>query len=92
MDHAEAQARWDDYFASRLSREEVRAFHDHLKDCEDCQAAIRIRRAGLRVRRSTDLDGGGPGDLQAQLARNRALLWRLLLLLFAAALVWRLKR
>lgn len=91
MTHAEAQAKLDAYFAGSLPREEVRAFHGHLKACEQCRSLIRIRNAGTRSRRAAD-PGRFPPDVQQQMARNRAMLFRVLFVMLLAAWLFRMGR
>jgi anti-sigma factor RsiW len=90
MIHAEAERLFDAYFSGSLEREQVRAFHAHLKDCEACRSLIRIRGAGTRARRHGS-DAGMPQDLQAQMARNRSMLFRILVLLLLAAWIFRVR-
>jgi anti-sigma factor RsiW len=91
MTHEEAEALFDAYFSGSLEREQVRAFHAHLKDCEDCRSLIRIRGAGTRARRPS-ADGRMPQDLQAQMARNRSMLFRIVLLLLLAAWIFKVRQ
>lgn len=92
MEHAEAQGKLEAYFAGTLPREQVRAFHEHLKACEQCRSLIRIRGAGQRSRRTAGLESRYPADVQSQMDRNRGMLWRILLLILAAAFLAKLVR
>jgi predicted anti-sigma-YlaC factor YlaD len=92
MDHAEAQRALPDYFAGRLGREDVRALHAHLKDCEACRSHIRLSKAQLddtRMRPARDL---GSPEVQAQIVKNRNLLLQVLALMLFAYFVWKFKR
>lgn len=89
MNHEEAQAKLEAYFQGSLDRETVRAFHAHLKGCEACRSSIRIRGAGARARRAGGFDGTLPAETRRQMAQNRAMLFRILLLMLLAALIYR---
>jgi len=75
ISHEQALAQFDAYFGNRLSREETRAFHAHINDCEDCRVRLRAMRAaapapGFTLR-------GAPGQderLQAILRKNRIIM------------------
>lgn len=89
MTHAEAQACLDAYFAGTLPREQVRAFHAHLKECEACRAGIRIRGAGLRQRQSQGPDFSWDPKTRQQLQKNRNLLIQIILMGFLALLLFK---
>lgn len=91
MTHAEAQASLVAYHANALDRDAVRRFHAHLKDCEDCRRSMRLRRADLGVRRNRFRRENLPPEVQSQMAKNRDLLIKVLLLGALAALFFRLK-
>ena len=93
MEHSEAQSLYPAYNNGSLSREQVRDFHAHLKTCEDCRSRIRVQGAAARskVSKAKDLSLASP-ETQAQMAKNRDLLIKVLALMALGWLVWRLKR
>lgn len=93
MTHAEAERLLPAYHAGALDREGTRALHAHFKDCELCRSGIRLRRAAAQ-RGLPEKDAGGlvSPEVQGQIARNRDLLVKILLLGVAAWAVWKWKR
>ncbi len=91
MSHSEAEALLPGYQAGSLSREKVRALHQHFKDCEACRTRIRLQRA-VSGQVSADDDRFSSPEIQKQMARNRDLLVKILILFVFALLVWRLRR
>jgi hypothetical protein len=85
MTHAEAERSFDAYFANTLDREQVRGLHLHLKDCEACQARVRLQRALGQAAQSGPSKALTSPETQAAMARNRDLLVKILILL---ALAW----
>jgi hypothetical protein len=89
--HAEAERLYDRYFQGALERAETRALHAHFKDCELCRSRIRLGRAA-----APRGDGGAQGlsspETQRQIARNRDLLIKILLLGVAAWAVFKWKK
>jgi anti-sigma factor RsiW len=92
VEHAEAQSKWEAYDRGALPREEVRAMNLHLKTCEACQSRVRLRRFQADAKRAQARLGVPPPGVQAQMARNRDLLVKILLLMGLAALIWKIKR
>ena len=92
MDHSEAQSLFADYFAGRLDRQATRALHGHFKECEICRTRIRLERAQLLGGRGPRERAPGAPDIQAQMARNRDLLIKILLVMIAAYFVYKMKR
>jgi hypothetical protein len=83
--HAEAERSFDAYFASTLDRAQVRGLHLHLKDCEACQARVRLQNALGHAQKRRSAQALTSPEVQAAMARNRDLLVKILLLL---ALAW----
>ena len=74
MTHDEAVERFSAYFAGTLSRDEVRGFHAHLSDCEDCKLRVRTMHAMAPRAGFTRLDEAGSEEkLKQVLAKNRAM-------------------
>lgn len=92
MDHPQALGLMQAYFDGSLDRATVRELHAHLKDCEDCRSRIRLRKAGLQAGPVKDDRGLASPELQAQMARNRELLIKILALLVLAWAVWKYRR
>lgn len=89
MTHDQAVPLLDAYRHGRLDREVVRQLHAHFKDCEACRSLIRLQRAALEGRTAMDELGLVSPEIQKQMARNRDLMIKILLLMFFALLVWR---
>ena len=91
MEHAEAQSLFTAYFNGTLSREQTRALHVHFKDCEACRSRIRLEKAmGDRKLRLDDNSLASP-QVQNQIAKNRDLLIKILLLFALAWAVYKYK-
>lgn len=87
MNHAQAQALTEAYHSGTLDRENVRAFHAHLKECEACQAGIRARAAQVRFQKAGDLRRKPDPVLNQKLAANRRRLLQWTLLALVAVLL-----
>jgi hypothetical protein len=91
VDHAEAERLYDRYFQGKLDRSETRELHAHFKDCERCRSRVRLQRAAAPT-----ASGGAQGlsspETQRQIARNRDLLIKILILGVAAWAVFKWKR
>jgi len=92
MDHAQASSLIKDYFAGRLDREMTRALHAHFNTCDACRARLRLQKAGVLASRDLMDRGLAAPETQAQIARNRDLLIKILLLMVLAWFVWKFKR
>jgi hypothetical protein len=94
MDHAEAVKLLPAYDAGSLGREDTRALHLHFKGCDACQSRIRLRRAVSHAGpdASGPLQGLADPETQRQIARNRDLLIKILLLMVAAWAVFKWRR
>ena len=92
LTHAQAEALLPGYQDGSLSREQVRGLHAHFKDCEACRSRIRLRRAMATGRQAGKESSGLPPEVQAQMARNRDLMIKILALMVFALLVWRFRR
>lgn len=90
MEHAEAQRLLPDYNRGALTREQVRAFHAHLKGCEACQASLRVRHAAAKARQAGPQDELPPA-LQAHVVKNRELLVKILLVMLLGALIFKIR-
>jgi hypothetical protein len=91
MSHAEALEKFGAYFAGALSREEVRAFHAHLNDCEDCKVRVRAARAAAPRAGFTRLGGREAEDkLEKVLAKNRSMTYIVLAVLAGFLVLFRL--
>jgi hypothetical protein len=91
MEHNEAQRLLPDYNRGSLTREQVRAFHAHLKGCEACQASMRVRHAVAKAKQAGP-DESLPPALQAHVVKNRELLVKILLVMLLGALIFKLKK
>jgi len=89
--HAEAEALLPAYQAGTLERGQMRALHQHFKECETCRTRIRLRRAVATPSRTFEAGLTNP-EIQKQVARNRDLLVKILVLMLFGWLVWRLRR
>lgn len=85
LTHSEAEALWPAYDGGRTSREENRALHLHLKDCEVCRARVRTRRLVSGVSRSEKSFENK--EIKDKMAANRRQLLQLILLLTAVILL-----
>lgn len=85
LTHPEAEALWPAYDGGRTSREESRALHQHLKDCEVCRARVRTRRLAFSVSRSEK--SFEDKEIKDKLAANRRQLLQWILLLTAVILL-----
>lgn len=92
LGHSEAEALLPGYREGSLDREQVRALHAHFKDCEACRTRIRLQRAVAGSQAGPDLSGLASPEIQKQMARNRDLLVKILILLLFGFLVWRFRR
>lgn len=92
MDHPQAETLLPAYFAGRLDRETMRAFHAHLKGCEICRSRMRLQKAVAQSEGDRPDKSLTSPDTQAQIARNRDLLIKILLLMIFAWFVWKFKR
>lgn len=91
MTHREAEALFPAYDKGSLERAQVRGFHAHLKDCEACQARVRMQSTWAKASQAApDLSLASP-ETQKAIARNRDLLIKILLLLVFAWAVFRLR-
>lgn len=90
MTHNEADRIFSIYQHGSLDREQTRAFHQHLKECETCQSKVRIQSTLMRSKQGEPADFSG--ETQKAMARNRDLLVKLLLLMVAAWAVYRMRR
>lgn len=88
MTHSEAEKVWEAYQAGELPREDTRRLHQHMKECEACQARVRVQ-ATLSKAARRSLDTADPDRVERQMARNRDLLVKFLLLAVAAWAVYR---
>ncbi len=59
MDHSQASSLFDAYFSNLLDRAQVREFHAHINDCEDCKVRLRTMRAGAEMGRRWSRTGAG---------------------------------
>jgi anti-sigma factor RsiW len=92
MDHVKAAGLLDAYFKGELDRPTMREMNQHFKDCEACRSQIRLRKAHLTGSRAGSPEGAASPEIQAQMARNRDLLVKILLVMLAAWFIWRLKK
>jgi hypothetical protein len=93
MSHDEALAQYGAYFAGQLSRGEVRAFHAHISDCEDCRVRLRTMKAAApRPGFTRGGEGGAEERLQGILRKNRVIMYAVLAVLICFFLMFRLKR
>ena len=92
MTHAEAERLQERYFQGKLDRAETRGLHAHFKDCELCRSRIRLRRAAAPSGADAEGRGLSSPETQRQIARNRDLLVKILLLGVAAWAVFKWKR
>ena len=92
MTHDEALERYGAYFANSLSREEVRAFHLHMNDCEDCKIRLRTMRAAAPS--AGFMRGRAPQEdkLQEILRRNRIMVYAIVAVLLCFFFFFKLKR
>ena len=85
MEHAEAQSLFPAYFGGSLPREQTRDLHQHFKGCEACRTRIRLEKTmGDRMLGEVGKSLSSP-QVQGQIAKNRDLLIKILLLF---ALAW----
>lgn len=92
MDHAEAAPLLADYFAGRLDKARSRELQRHFKDCDACRLRISVVRAGKKGGLGgLDRAPAAPG-IQEQMARNRDLLVKILLLMAFAFFVMKMRR
>jgi|GEM_PF-4492278 hypothetical protein len=91
MTHAEAERLHERYFQGKLDRAETRDLHAHFKDCELCRSRIRLRRAAAPSDGALESPGLSSPETQRQIARNRDLLIKILLLGVAAWAVFKWK-
>ena len=91
MTHAEAERLYDRYSQGKLERAETRELHAHFKDCELCRSRIRLQRAAAPSDDGRERGLSSP-ETQRQIARNRDLLIKILLLGVAAWAVLKWKR
>jgi hypothetical protein len=92
MTHAGAERLYDSYFQGKLDRAATRELHAHFKDCELCRSRIRLQRAAARSAGDSPAPGLASPETQRQIARNRDLLVKILLLGVAAWAVFKWKR
>lgn len=92
MDHQRAEGLWADYDAGRLDRATVRELHEHLKGCELCRSRVRLRKLSQGGRQAMEDRNVASPEIQAQMARNRDLLVKVLILMAFAAFIWHMKR
>jgi hypothetical protein len=92
MTHADAERLYDRYFQGKLERAETRGLHAHFKDCELCRSRIRLRRAAAPAGDSLEARALSSPETQRQIARNRDLLIKILLLGVAAWAVFKWKK
>ncbi|HXB97166.1 MAG TPA: hypothetical protein VNZ54_03885 [bacterium] len=92
MTHPEAERLYDAYFQGTLDRAATRDLHAHFKDCEQCRSRIRLRRAAAPTRDAVEARGLSSPETQRQIARNRDLLIKILLLGVAAWAVFKWKK
>jgi len=92
MEHAEAIRVMPAYHQGGLDRETVRAFHTHIKTCEDCRSRIRLQGAAARGKASPSSQGLASPETQAQIARNRDMMVKILALMALAWAVWKFKQ
>lgn len=92
MEHEQAQRLFKDYFSGRLGGEQGRAFQQHIKGCEACRTRVRLESARVRGTLQNEDRGLAAPAVQEQMARNRDLLIKVLLLLGLAFFVWKMKR
>ncbi len=88
MNHAQVEKVWGAYQAGELDRESTRQLHEHLKECDVCQARVRVQAALSKAGRRDGMIPD-PDRLERQMARNRDLMVKFLLLLVAAWAVYR---
>jgi hypothetical protein len=91
MTHAEAERLYDRYAQGSLERAETRELHAHFKGCELCRSRIRLRRAAAPSDDGSERGLSSP-ETQRQIARNRDLLIKILLLGVAAWAVLKWKK
>ena len=93
MDHPQALLNYDAYFANRLSRDEVRAFHTHINDCEDCKVRLRsMKAAGPRPGFTRGNRDNSEERLQEILRKNRIIMYAVLAVLICFFFMFKLKR
>jgi anti-sigma factor RsiW len=93
MTHGEALRQTAAYFDSQLSREEVRAFHAHINDCEDCRVRLRTMRVTARgPRLSAQAERDQEDRLQEILRRNRVMVYAAIVVLACFFFLFRLKQ
>jgi hypothetical protein len=90
--HQEALKLYDAYFSGALERQETKAFHAHLNDCEDCKVRLRSTRASLGRRGGarSRLEAGEDARLQEILRRNRTMTYAALVILICFFFFFRL--
>lgn len=93
MTHAEALLKTAAYFDSRLSREEVREYHTHINDCEDCRVRLRTMRVSAKgPRLSAAAEREQEDRLQEILRRNRVMVYAAIVVLACFFFLFRLKQ
>ncbi len=92
MTHTEAESLFPAYNKSLLDRGQTRAFHAHLKECEACQARVRLQSTWARSKSSLPSAELTSPETQKAIARNRDLLIKILLMMVIAWAATRLKR
>jgi len=92
MNHAEAERLFERYDQGKLDRSTTRDLHAHFKDCELCRSRIRLHRAAAPSGAAAQAQGLSSPETQRQIARNRDLLIKILLLGVAAWAVFKWKR
>jgi hypothetical protein len=92
MEHEQAQRLFRDYFEGRLAGAQAREFQQHLKSCEPCRTRVRLESARVRGTLQNEDRGLASPAVQEQMARNRDLLIKILLLAGLAFFVWKMKR
>jgi hypothetical protein len=93
ISHAEALEQMGPYFSNTLDREQVRAFHAHVNDCEDCRLRLRVMRSTLpRPGFTLAADQEREAKLQLILQRNRIMIYAVVAILACFFFFFRLKR
>jgi hypothetical protein len=93
ISHDEALQQMAPYFANELNREEVRSFHAHINDCEDCKLRLRVTRATLpRPAFGRGAASEQEAKLQMILRRNRIMVYAILVIMICFFFFFRLKR
>jgi hypothetical protein len=93
MTHEQAVERTPDYFANRLTRSEVKDFHAHISDCEDCRVRLRTLKASLpRPGFTLGVEQQREARLQEILRRNRVMVYAVVAVLICFFFFFRLKQ